>query len=124
MIKKEILQNQKRISELTIKERKLNISEIEEILSLHKILAFIGSRRAGKTFLAFQTIKTLIKENKINLQDVCYIDFSCILDKNLTIEKIKEDYFSIFPEKTPFFVFDEIQELYDFAPQLIKVINE
>jgi predicted AAA+ superfamily ATPase len=123
MITKEILKNQKKITELELIERDFDFDELQSIFKLNKIFALIGSRRSGKTFLTFQILKTLINKQKIDIRQICYIDFSALLEKNLTIEEIEESYISLFPDLSPIFVFDEIQELPNFAPQLIHLLN-
>lgn len=79
-------------------------------MSLNKIISFIWSRRAGKTFLTFQLTKDLIERKIIDIENVVYIDFSWILNKNIDLESIQNSYFELFPDKKSFFIFDEIQE--------------
>jgi len=93
-------------------------------LSLNKIISFIWSRRAGKTFLTFQLTKDLIERKIIDIENVVYIDFSWILNKNIDLESIQNSYFELFPDKKPFFIFDEIQELNNFSQKLIKILNK
>lgn len=124
MFQKEILQNQKNILELHLINRNFDINEIREVFKLNKILAFIWSRRAWKTFLTFQMVKEFIKSSLLQIEDVCYIDFSWIIDKNTDLEDIKNDYKILFPDKNPIFIFDEIQELLNFPEKLIKLLNQ
>lgn len=124
MFEKEILQNQKKILNLEIVERQSNLEEIQEVLKLNKIFAFVWPRRAWKTFLTFQTVRKLIGKGDFDIESICYIDFSWVLDKNISLDDIKESYISLFPEKNPLFVFDEIQELSDFPTKLISILNE
>lgn len=123
MLKKEILENQRKIVDLNLIKRNFNLGEIEDVFMLNKIFALIWSRRAWKTFLTFQIIKELIEKKQIEIENICYIDFSSILDGNITIDEIRESYISLFPDKTPIFIFDEIQELKNFPNQLIKLLN-
>ncbi len=124
MLQKEILQNQKKILELDLIKRNFDIQETQEIFGINKIFALIGSRRAWKTFLTFQIVKEFIEREYLRIEEVCYIDFAWILDKNITLQEIKESYKSLFPQKTPIFIFDEIQELPDFSTQLIGILNQ
>lgn len=124
MFKKEILQNQEKIVNVELKQRNFDIQEIIDILKLNKIIALIGSRRAWKTFLTFQIVKELIKKWILEKEELVYIDFSSILKKEIDIEDILESYISIFPNKKPFFIFDEIQELTDFPQKLIALLNK
>lgn len=124
MFKKEILENQKKILDLKIIKRDFNIDEIIQILSLNKIISFIWPRRAWKTFLTLQVIEELIKKKIVELENIVYIDFSWILNKDLNLELIENSYFELFPDKKPFFIFDEIQELRNFPEKLIKILNK
>lgn len=124
MFKKEILENQKKIKELSLVKRNFNLDEIESVFNLNKIISFIWSRRAWKTFLTFQIAKELIDKKIIELENVVYIDFSWIINKDLDLEFIENSYFELFPDKKPFFIFDEIQELDNFSQKLIKFLNK
>lgn len=124
MIKKEILLNQKKILDLKLIDRNFDIEEILSIFDLNKIIALIGSRRAWKTFLTFQIIQKLISKNIIEIENIVYVDFSGLLSKNIDFSSLEEDYLSLFPDKKPFFVFDEIQELDDFPSKLIWLLNK
>lgn len=123
MLKKEILQNQKKIGALKLIKRNFNIEEYLEVSKLNKIYAFIWSRRAGKTFFAFQLVKELLEKQTLELENICYIDFSWMIDKIISLEEVASEYFSLFPNKTPFFIFDEIQELEAFPNKLISLLN-
>lgn len=124
MFKKEILENQKKIKELFLVKRNFNLDEIESVFNLNKIISFIWPRRAWKTFLTFQIAKELIDKKIIELENVVYIDFSWIINKDLDLEFIENSYFELFPDKKPFFIFDEIQELDNFSQKLIKFLNK
>ncbi len=124
MFKKEILENQKKIKELSLVKRNFNLDEIESVFNLNKIISFIWPRRAWKTFLTFQIAKELIDKKIIELENVVYIDFSWIINKDLDLEFIENSYFELFPDKKPFFIFDEIQELDNFSQKLIKFLNK
>jgi predicted AAA+ superfamily ATPase len=56
----------------------------------------------------------MIEKQIISLQDIVFIDFSESIDKTIDFTKIVENYYEIFPHGTPFFVFDEIQEVENF----------
>ncbi|MDR2411827.1 MAG: hypothetical protein LBD88_04645 [Candidatus Peribacteria bacterium] len=68
-------------------------------------------------------LRELLDKKEIKLENICYIDFSSLLDKNILLESIKDDYISLFPDLKPIFVFDEIQELENFPSQLISLLN-
>ena len=124
MFKKEILENQKKILDLDLIERDFNISEINDVFKLNKIIALIGSRRVWKTFLTFQIVKELIKNHSLNIEELVYIDFSWILKKDIDLNFLENEYLSLFPDKKPFFIFDEIQELENFPEKLIWLLNK
>lgn len=124
MFKKEILQNQKKISELKILKRDFKINEFLEVFHLNKIIAFIGSRRAWKTFLTFQLVNELIERKVLDIENIVYIDFSSLLKKDINLDTIEESYQSLFPDKKPFFIFDEVQELNNFPEKLIWLLNK
>ncbi len=124
MFKKIILENQKKIKEINLIERTFNIRELKEILKLNKIVAIIWPRRAGKTFLTFQIVKNLVKENLIGFDNIVFLDFSSFIEKDINLEEVENSYFSLFPDKKPFFIFDEIQELQNFPEKLITLLNK
>lgn len=78
-------------------------------MSLNKIISFIWSRRAGKTFLTFQLTKDLIERKIIDIENVVYIDFSWILNKNIDLESIQNSYFELFPDKKSLFIFFNLE---------------
>jgi len=123
MFKKEILENQRKIFDLKLIKRDLDFDEILSVLKLDKIISLIWSRRAWKTFLTFQIAKELINKKIIDLEDIVYLDFSWILNKDLDLNIIENSFLELFPDKTPFFIFDEIQELNNFSEKLINLLN-
>jgi predicted AAA+ superfamily ATPase len=67
----------------------------------------------------YQIIDELLAKNKIILENIVYINFSNLLFKNFDVEKLLEEYFSLFPDKEPVFFLDEIQELENFNKILL-----
>jgi len=124
MFKKLILENQQKILNLSLIERNFDIWEILDVLQLNKIIAFLWPRRAWKTFLTFQVVKEFLRKNILQIEQLVYLDFSSLLDKDLDLNLLEEEYFSLFPDKKPFFVFDEIQELNNFPEKLIWLLNK
>lgn len=122
MFKKHILQGQEKIktSKIIAREAEFNT----DILKLNKIISFIWPRRAGKTFFMMQIIQRLIKEKKITAEQVVFLDFSEFVDKKIDFTKIEENFYELYPKQTPFFVFDEIQEIPDFTPWLLWLFNK
>jgi len=116
--KKIILRWQKDIEEIKFIKRDFEI-DLYDVFKLRKILVLVWPRRVWKTFMFYQIIDTLLKERKIKLQDIVYINFANIFFKDFNIEKLLEEYFTLFPTWQPVFFFDEIQELYDFEKVLL-----
>jgi len=94
-----------------------------EYLQLDKIITFVGPRRAGKTYFMFYILKKLIEEKKIQLEQVVFIDFTSFLDNEFDVEKLLENFYLLYPDKAPFFVFDEIQELKNFEKIVMYLFN-
>lgn len=84
-------------------------------LHTEKIIALIGSRRAGKTYTLMELINKLINEN-IPLKNILYMNFE---DERLNLktkdlQTIYEAYLELYPDinsKEIYFFFDEIQEI-------------
>lgn len=76
------------------------------------ILAIIGPRRVGKTFLMFQIIKELLKEN--NKEEILFIDFEDNRLVNIKAEEL-DDLFIAYKEisshELKYLFFDEIHEI-------------
>ena len=89
---------------------------IEIPLNTNKIISVIGVRRSGKTFILFQTIKRLVKQQKIPIERIGYINFE---DERLEIQKedlnqLIEAYKELYPDiplNKVFFFFDEVQNI-------------
>jgi len=94
-----------------------------EYLQLNKIITFVWPRRAGKTYFMFYILRELIEDKKIQLEQVVFVDFTSFLDNEFNVEKLLEDFYLLYPDKTPFFVFDEIQELKDFEKVVMYLFN-
>jgi len=95
-----------------------------DILKLNKIVSFVWPRRAGKTYFMFYVLKKLIEIKKIKLEDIVFLDFSAFLDKDFDVKKLLEDFYSLYPDGKPFFVFDEIQELEEFSKSVLYLFNK
>lgn len=124
MFKKEILENQKKIIDLKLIERKFDIEEILSVLNLNKIIALIWWRRSWKTFLSFYIVKKLIEKNFLDIENIIYLDFSWIIDKDLDLDLVLDNYFTLFSNKKPFFLLDEVQEINNFPEKLINILNK
>lgn len=122
MYKQDILNNQEKIRKLSLIKRDF-IFDIE-LLKLNKIITFVWPRRAWKTFTMYQVLLDLIDKKIIQLDQIVFIDFSEILNKNIDFNEILEDFYLINPKIEPFFVFDEIQELNNFKEWIISLFNK
>ncbi|NPA44404.1 MAG: AAA family ATPase [Chlorobi bacterium] len=71
----------------------------------------------------FYILRELIEDKKIQLEQVVFVDFTSFLDNEFNVEKLLEDFYLLYPDKTPFFVFDEIQELKDFEKVVMYLFN-
>lgn len=74
----------------------------------------VGLRRAGKSYLLYQDIQTLIAQGEATAEDILYINFederlSSIKAEQLGI--ILDSYTELYPEKTPLIYLDEIQSI-------------
>lgn len=74
----------------------------------------VGLRRAGKSYLLYQDIQTLIAQKQATTADILYINFE---DERLSGIKAEElgiildSYAELYPEKKPFVYLDEIQNI-------------
>lgn len=121
MFKQLILDNQKLIS--NIKTIKRDYVFFEDLLTLNKIVSFIGPRRVWKTFLMIDFIKELIQLEKIKIEQVVFIDFSLnsweVIDYKILLSDFKE----IYTDLEPFFIFDEIQDILNFKEFVLSIYN-
>lgn len=63
-----------------------------------------------------QIAQKLIKQKKLKLEQIVFLDFSEFVDKKVDFNKIVESFYEIYPKLNPFFIFDEIQEVTNFTP--------
>lgn len=122
MFKQKILDNQERIKNISLVKRWINFDS--EIFSLNKIISFVGPRRAWKTYFMYQVAKDLIEEWKISHEEIVFLDFSEILKKKIDFDKILENFLEIYPDKKPFFIFDEVQDVENFREWIISLFNK
>jgi len=79
--------------------------ELEIPLDLPKIIAIIGIRRCGKTYLLYQVIKELRKT--IKKEEIFYINFEDERLSDFSVEdfsKINELYFKLNPKSTKIYL--------------------
>ena len=105
ILKKIILESQKRVEKLKIKYRELVIDERANYV-------FTGIRRSGKTFMMYQIIKDLLK--KYSIKDILYINFEderLIGFEHKDFDLLLDSYAELFGDKQPYCFFDEIQNI-------------
>ncbi len=106
------------------KVKKRNIKFPFEILDINKIITFVWPRRAGKTYFMFYILQQLIEKKVISIENIVFIDFSAFLDQNFDVKQLLEDFYWLYPDKEPFIVFDEIQELEWFSNMVLDLFNK
>jgi len=117
-----ILENQQRIMNLKVVPR--YISFPEEVLGLNKIFSVVGPRRSGKTFYLASVIKELVRKNKLEYEQLVWIDFAELDILNADFISIKLEFKQLYPDLEPYFVFDELQEVPNFTSSLIQLYNQ
>ena len=123
MLKEIILRFQQRIPTLEIKPRHINTRELQEALSLGKIVALLGPRRAGKTWITYQLVQTYIQQNIYTIEQIVYIDMWHMLDKKITGQAIIEAHQQLFGLDSGLIIIDEVQELEQFPEVLLYLIS-
>lgn len=106
VIKSLILEKQQEIKEVKLIERPIVLED-----SCNYI--FVGLRRAGKSYLMYQHIQGLIRDNKARIEDILYINFEDERISNIRVEELNlflESYMEMFDNK-PFVYLDEIQNI-------------
>jgi uncharacterized protein len=121
MFKQTILDNQKLIKNINIIKRDYEF--YDDLLKINKIVSFIWPRRVGKTFLMMSFVKDLIKNKKITLEQVVFIDFSLYSDEKVDYKTIVSNFKEIYPKEEPFFVFDEVQDIDNFKDLVLSLYN-
>lgn len=121
MFKQVILYNQNLIKNINTLKREYVF--YDDLLKLNKIVSFVWPRRVGKTFLMLDFTKELIKRGKIELEQVVFIDFSLYTNEVVDPRGLLWDFKEIYPDKEPFFVFDEIQDIANFKEFVLSLYN-
>ncbi|MBN1548513.1 MAG: ATP-binding protein [Syntrophaceae bacterium] len=89
-----------------------------ELRNLSEILAIVGPRRAGKTFVMYEMIANLVKEGLAERDDILFLDFEDYRLRDFAPEDI-ENLFTIFRQLTgkdpAWLFFDEIHQLTDWS---------
>ena len=106
VIKSLILEKQNEILNIELIERPLELEETANYV-------FVGLRRAGKSYLLYQHIQTLIKTKQASIEDILYINFEDERISSVKVEELNlfiESYNEMFDGK-PIIFLDEIQNV-------------
>jgi uncharacterized protein len=106
VIKSLILEKQNEILNIELVERPLELEETANYV-------FVGLRRAGKSYLLYQHIQTLIKTKQASIEDILYINFEDERISSVKVEELNlfiESYNEMFDGK-PIIYLDEIQNI-------------
>jgi hypothetical protein len=88
--------------------------QFEPYFKSEQPMAIIGPRRAGKSYCLYQIRDYLITKNKLNANDFLYINFENLKLTGFTyknFDEILKVYNSIYPDKKPILMLDEIQNI-------------
>lgn len=100
--------------------------EISIPLESNLIITVTGGRRTGKTYLLFNIINKLIKENKAKMNEILYIDFEHPRLKGVKVSDL-DDMLKAFMEltgKEPAYIFlDEIHVVENYGSWFRKRLN-
>lgn len=110
---------EKRTIKTLIHEKQQEIATIELIerpLFLEESCnyVFVGLRRAGKSYLMFQHIQSVIKSGRATIEDVLYINFEDERIASIRAEELNlilESYREMYENKRPLLYLDEIQNI-------------
>ena len=110
---------EKRIIKTIIHEKQQEIASIELIerpvfLEESCNYVFVGLRRAGKSYLMFQHIQSVIKSGKATIEDVLYINFEDERISSIKVDELNqllESYREMYENKRPLIYLDEIQNI-------------
>ena len=110
---------EKRIIKIIISEKQQEIATtelVERPIFLEEVCnyVFVGLRRAGKSYLMFQHIQSMIKSGKATIEDILYINFEDERISSIQMEELNlllESYRELYENKRPLIYLDEIQNI-------------
>ena len=120
-IKRIILDNQEAIKSRKYIPRELKLP-FQDLQKLQKVTAVIGPRRAGKTYF----LKQISDQLSLQQAEIVFLDFSEIVLADFCpadFEVLYVAYLELFPDYTPVFLFDEIQEVKGYEAGLKYLLN-
>jgi len=106
LLKTIIIENQRLVSRVSLVDRLITLEKNANYV-------FLGVRRAGKSYLLYQIIQSLLKEGRGEIRDILFINFE---DERLCDTKAQElggilDAYKELYNKTPIVFLDEIQNV-------------
>ena len=110
---------EKRVIKTIIHEKQQEIASTELIerpifLEESCNYVFVGLRRAGKSYLMFQHIQSIIKSNQATIEDILYINFEDERISSIKVDELNlllESYRELYDNKRPLIYLDEIQNI-------------
>lgn len=110
---------EKRIIKTIISEKQQEIASTELIerpifLEESCNYVFVGLRRAGKSYMMFQHIQSVIKSGKATIEDILYINFEDERISSIKVDELHlllESYCEMYENKQPLIYLDEIQNI-------------
>lgn len=106
-IKTIILEKQQEIASIELIERPIFLEK-----SCNYV--FVGLRRAGKSYLMFQHIQSIIKLGQAKIEDILYINFEDERISSIKVDELNlllEAYHELYNHKHPSIYLDEIQNI-------------
>lgn len=110
---------EKRVIKAIISEKQQEIASTELIerpifLEESCNYVFVGLRRAGKSYLMFQHIQSIIKSGQATIEDILYINFEDERISSIKAEELNlllESYRELYENQRPLIYLDEIQNI-------------
>lgn len=113
-------------------QRGFNIKPLKRDLEIvydkdiNKAITIYGPRRAGKTYYLFSLINQFIREEEVTIDNIIYINFedNRLLDLSVKeLDLITNAYSELFPDSTPYYFLDEIQNIDGWSKWVRKLVD-
>jgi uncharacterized protein len=120
-LKTVIRDSQERAGALSVIDRDI-VFDPATLTKLRKIITLTGPRRSGKTSFMVQMMGTL----GLARHEIVFLDFSDIVFSDFTASDfpaLLSAYQELYPDTTPWFFLDEIQEIDDFERGALHLLN-
>lgn len=106
IIKRIIIEKQRELPSIKLIRRDVQYDNANYVL--------VGPRRAGKSYLIYQYVQTLLEQQKISADNILYINFEDERITSIRAEElglILEAYWELYPGLQPLICMDEIQNI-------------